>query len=193
MARPTDSGLETRILDAAQALWIKGGTTALTIRAVAKVAGTTPPTVYQRFQSRQGILRGLLLRVRNELMHLLQQATSPEDMCERYLQYALHHAHEYELFFAHSYEIFHKQHRKGSFQEDYPGRELARRKLAEFLGGSPHDYTGLHLALWSVLHGTSMLLISETVHGTHAEELQRSCRATVRLILKDVAKLAMPE
>ena len=37
------------------------------MRAVAKAAGTTTPTVYERFRDRQDILRGLRLRTRREL------------------------------------------------------------------------------------------------------------------------------
>jgi AcrR family transcriptional regulator len=193
MPRHAEPGLEDRILDAAQKLWIKGGAKALTMRAVARAAATTTPTVYQRFQNRQDILRGLLLRIRQEIIEELEQASSPVDLCRRYLQFGLAHPQEYELFFAHGYEIFHQaQRRARSFQDAYPGRELARRKLAEWLGGSPEHHTQLHLALWGVLHGTVMLLNSKTVHGSHAGELRRSCAATVKLILSNASGVARP-
>jgi len=41
MPRQPDPGLEDRILNAAQRLWKKGGETALTMRAVARLAGTS--------------------------------------------------------------------------------------------------------------------------------------------------------
>lgn len=190
MARLADPGLEQRILDAAQKLWIMGGTDALTMRAVAATAGTTTPTLYQRFKDRQDILRGLLLRIREEVMQGLEAAGSPEEMCQRYLQYGLTHPHEYELFFAHSYEIFSEtQRRARSYEEGYPGRELVRRKLAEFLGGVPDDYTQLHLVLWATLHGTIMLLNSKTIHGTHVRQMRESCVAVVNLILRDARKV----
>jgi hypothetical protein len=74
-----------------------------------------------------------------------------------------------------------------SFQAGYPGRELTMRRLAEFLGGSPEDHTELHLALWATMHGTIMLLNSGTVHGLHTRELRQSCRAAVKLILRERA------
>jgi AcrR family transcriptional regulator len=189
MPRLADPALEQRILDAAQKLWIQGGAKALTMRAVASAAGTTTPTVYERFQNRQAILRGLMLRIRDGVLELLQQANSPEQMCEKYLHWGLHHPHEYDLFFAHSYDVFGPAQRGAKlFQDGYPGRELARRRLAEFLGGSAADYTELHLALWAALHGTIMLLNSKTVHGSHVRELKQSCRDTVRLILREHAR-----
>src|SRR5580704_7186426 len=47
--------LEGKILDAAQKLWKKGGEKALTMRAVAKAAGTNTPSVYRRFRDRNDI------------------------------------------------------------------------------------------------------------------------------------------
>ena len=50
MPRPPDPDLEERILKAARKLWKKGGENALTMRAVAKAAGTkNTPAVYRRF------------------------------------------------------------------------------------------------------------------------------------------------
>jgi AcrR family transcriptional regulator len=188
MPRHADPDLERRILDAAQQLWVQGGDKALTMRAVASAAATTTPTVYERFQNRQDILRGLLLRTQTGVLRILEQATSAEDMCERYLQWGLRHPHEYELFFTHSYDIFGPTKRSAKrVQDAYPGRELARKRLAEFLGGAAANYTELHLALWATLHGAIMLLNSETVHGAHARELKQSCRAAIKLILRERA------
>lgn len=188
MPRAANPDLERRILDAAQQLWVQGGEKSLTMRAVARAAGTTTPTVYQRFQNRRDILRGVILRIRDGVIQMLDQASSPEEMCEQYLQWGLHHPHEYDLFFTHSYEILGAVQRSAkSFHEAYPGRELVRKKLAEALGGSPEDHTELHLALWATLHGAIMLLNSKTVHGTHVRELRKSCLAAVKLILRDRA------
>jgi AcrR family transcriptional regulator len=186
MPRAADPNLEGRILDAAQKLWVQSGARALTMRAVASVARTTTPTVYERFRNRQAILQGLMLRIRDGVLRMFDQANSPEEMCARYLHWGLHHPHEYELFFTHSYEVFGPKQRNGKlFHDAYPGRALARKKLAELLGGSPEEYTELHLALWATLHGAIMLLNSSTVHGAHVRELKQSCLAAVKLILRE--------
>ena len=60
MPRHSDPELEGRILNAARKLWHKGGETALSMRAVAKAAGTNTPAVYRRFRTREQILRALV-------------------------------------------------------------------------------------------------------------------------------------
>ena len=106
MPRRADPKLEGKILDAAQKLWKKGGEKALTMRTVARAAGTNTPAVYRRFRDRDDILRGLLQRIRWEIAAQMEGISSPEEGCERYLDYALSHPREYELFFQKEYELF---------------------------------------------------------------------------------------
>ena len=74
MPRLPDPELEQRILDAASRLWARGGEKALTMRAVAKAAGTTTPTVYERYRDRDDILRSLRQQTRAELFIALSRA-----------------------------------------------------------------------------------------------------------------------
>ncbi len=55
MPPKADKQLQERILKAAQRLWKTRGEHGLTLRAVAREAGTTTPTVYKRFRSKQAI------------------------------------------------------------------------------------------------------------------------------------------
>src|SRR5271154_3074006 len=105
MARPPDPDLENRILDAAQRLWKKGVGKAVTMRAVARAAGTNTPAVYRRFRSREDILRALWQQTRREIFQQLEPCPSVEAACERYLDFALRHPHEYELYYLHEYEL----------------------------------------------------------------------------------------
>ena len=73
MPRHPDPDLEQRILGAASRLWARGGEKALTMRAVAKAAGTTTPTVYERYRDRDDILRALRLQTRSELFAALSR------------------------------------------------------------------------------------------------------------------------
>ena len=93
MPRRPNPDLENEILDAAQKLWKKGGEKGLTMRAVARAAGTNTPAMYRRFRDRDDVLRGILDRIRREMAVLLEGASSPEEGCERYLDYALSHPH----------------------------------------------------------------------------------------------------
>ncbi len=56
MPRQPDPQLETRILRAAQKLFLRGGEKGLSMRALAKAAHTSTPAVYRRYKSRKQIL-----------------------------------------------------------------------------------------------------------------------------------------
>src|SRR5271170_3066462 len=105
MPRQPDPDLQERILNAAQKLWKKGAEKTLTMRAVAKAARTNTPAVYRRFRNREDILRALLRRIQQDVSDVLRPCRSPEEVCERYLEYAVSHTHEYELFFTHAYRL----------------------------------------------------------------------------------------
>lgn len=186
MPRRPDPDLEGRILEAAQKLWKKGGEKGLTMRAVARAAGTNTPSVYRRFRDRDDILRALLQRIRLELAAALEGATSPEEGCERYLDYALNHRHEYELFYQHEYELFRSAHssRAGIKRVGQPARDAMRRKLAEKLGGSPSDHERLLTALWMVAHGAAMLLIAKTILPQDVAEARVVFTASVAALVQ---------
>jgi AcrR family transcriptional regulator len=189
MARPPDPDLEDRILDAARRLWKKGVGKAVTMRAVAQAAGTNTPAVYRRFRRREDILRALWLQTRQEIYRHLEPSRSVEEACDRYLDFALSHPYEYELYYLHEYELFTVEKPAPAMSEKQPARqkrpseELMKAKLAAELGGSPDEYTRLSLAMWAVLHGTVMLLISKTIPPQHASEMRAVCRTSVKMLL----------
>ncbi|HLW86500.1 MAG TPA: TetR/AcrR family transcriptional regulator [Candidatus Sulfotelmatobacter sp.] len=164
MPRQPDPDLEGRILNAAGKLWAKGGEGALTMRAVAKAAGTNTPALYRRFKDRKDILRALLQRTRAEITALAEASLTPEEVCERYVEYGLSHPHLYELFYQHEYELFHPSRAgRPPSRETRPALDAVRRKLAERLGGAPEDHTRVALALWMLAHGMAMLAIGKSL------------------------------
>jgi AcrR family transcriptional regulator len=196
MARNPDPDLEDRIVNAARQLWKKGAGKALTMRAVARAARTNTPAVYRRFPHRDDILRALLLRIRQEIFRQLEVAPSVEEACERYINYALSHPHEYQLYYLHEYELlFSGRLARGVtlnhvFKEKRPAVEMMKGKLAAQLGGSPDDYVRTTLAVWALLHGTVMLLIAKTIRPEHAEEMRATCRSSVETLLRDARRVA---
>jgi AcrR family transcriptional regulator len=185
--RRPNPDLEERILKAARKLWKKGGENALTMRAVAEAAGTNTPAVYRRFRDREAILRALLQSIRLEFAAVLRAAASPEDACERYLNYGLSHPHEYELFYQHEYELFYSAHsiRTGAKNTvGRPARDTMRQKLAEKFGGAPEDYVRLTTSLWMLCHGAAMLIIAKTILPQDAEEARTIFTASVAALLK---------
>ena len=184
MPRHPDPLLEERILKAAHALWKRGGDEALTMRAVAKAAGTNTPAVYRRFKDREDLLRGLLLRTVNQIRQYFVEGRTVEAIAEAYLEYALRLPHEYELFYdyAHLLSPSKGPGRPRPIRETRPNFALTEQALAERLGGRPEDHTQPALALWATLHGTATLLLSKGIEG-HEEELRRACRAAVKALL----------
>ena len=191
MSRQPDPDLEDRILKAARRLWTKGAGKALTMRAVARAARTNTPAVYRRFPHREDILRALLERTRQEIFQQLKAGRTVEEACERYVDFALSHPHEYELYYTHEYDlIFSAKRARGItlnqvFKENRPAVELMKGKLAVQLGGSPDGYARLTLAVWALLHGTVMLLIAKTVHPEHAPEMRSVCRESLQTLLRE--------
>ena len=187
MPRPPNPDLEERILKAARKLWKEGGESGLTMRAVAEAAGTNTPAVYRRFRDREDILRALLQRIRLEFAAVLKAALSPEDACERYLDYALSHPHEYELFYRYEYELFYSASsvRAGARNDvGRPARDAMKQKLAENFGGVPKDYVRLTTSLWMLAHGAAMLMIAKTILPKNVEKSRAIFTASVAALLE---------
>jgi hypothetical protein len=93
------------------------------------------------------------------------------------------------LFFAHQDELFHdiRRRRLPVSDEPRPGVELAKAKLALWMGGNARDYAELHLALWSLSHGAAMLLISKTARDGLATQVRHAASAAASVLLKELA------
>lgn len=191
MPRRPDPDLEARILNAAQRLWRKGAQDTLTMRAVAEAAGTNTPAVYRRFRNREDILRALLRRVQTDVVAIMEPCRSPEEACQKYLDYALNHAHEYELFFEYAHELPNLAKVDGApLRESRPTMKLMEDKLAMRLGGEPSDHTRLSLALWTTTHGTAMVLISQAIPAHLVAELRSAFRAAIETLIANSASLS---
>ena len=181
MPRQADPELEQRILDAACRLWSRGGEKALTMRGVAKAAGTTTPTVYERYHDRDDILRALRIQTRVELFSALTRTRSLTQACQRYLEYALEHPHAYEV-------LFDGFAQPPSLQEPWPSFNLMRSRLAQRLGGGPRKHTRLMLSLWSLMHGTAMLMIRGGVSGALRTQMIHACLDALEAVVGEAKR-----
>ncbi len=181
MPRQADPQLEQRILDAACRLWDRGGEKALTMRAVAKAAGTTTPTVYERYRDREDILRALRLQTRDELFSALRRTRTLRQACERELEFAVEHRHSYAV-------LFDGVGQPPSLHEPWPSFNLFRERLANRLGGTPRQHTRLMLALWSLMHGTAMLIIRGRFEGMLRRQMMYACLDACEAIVADAAR-----
>lgn len=172
MPRHPDPELEQRILGAASRLWARGGEKSLTMRAVAKAAGTTTPTVYERYRDREDILRALRLKTRRELFAGLKRTKTLSDAIQTYLRFALENSHFYEV-------LFDGVGRPPSLYEPWPSFNLMRERLSELLDGPPSRHNRLMLAIWSLMHGTAMLIIRGGFEGPLRTQAIHACVDTV--------------
>lgn len=190
MPRKPDPDLEERVLKAADLLWRRGGEKALTMRAVARIAGTNTPAVYRRFKDRKDLLRGVLLRIAGRIRAHFEVEADIERMAEAYVDYAVALPNQYELFYEYSGKLSPRKGRGKArpIRESRPNFALTEKLLAQRLGGSAEDHTQLALAIWALLHGTSMLLVLKSIPGGHEEELRRACRSAVKALLDGAGK-----
>lgn len=151
MPRHIDPEVEGRILDAARKLWRKGGEKALSMRAVAKAAGTNTPAVYRRFRGREEILRAVVRSYQQELFGVLQPCRSLQEVAQRYLDYALRRPREYRLMMSGLLARLSKTR---------PSLDYVVNQSSEWLGGRPGDHRALVYAIASLADGTAMFTIT---------------------------------
>ncbi len=181
MPRHPDPDLEQRILAAASRLWARGGEKAFTMRAVAKAAGTTTPTVYERYRDRDDILRALRMQTRSELFAALSRTRTLRDAFQAQLDFALEHSHAYEV-------LFDGVAKPPSLHEPWPSFNLMRERLAQRLGGTPRQNTRLMLAVWSLMHGTAMLIIRGGFEGMLRTQTIHACLDAFDSIIDSAAR-----
>jgi len=156
------------------------------MRAVAKTAGTTTPTVYERYRDREDILRALRLRTRAELFMTLSRTQTLGDACEGYLRFAVEHPHEYEV-------LFDAVARPPSLYEPWPSFNLFRQRLANRLGGTARQHTRLMLSIWSMLHGAAMLIVRGGFEGTLRLQTMHSCIDSIEALVKSAERSRIKE
>ena len=176
MPRQPDPELEQRILNAASRLWARGGEKALTMRAVAHAAGTTTPTVYERYRDRDDILSALRIKTRYELFAALSETRTLREAFERQVQFALENSYAYTM-------LFDGVGKPPSLYEPWPSFNLVRDRVTKFLGGSPRQHNRLMLALWSLMHGTAMLIIRGQFEDMLRTQTIHACLDTFDAIL----------
>ncbi|MFY9909550.1 MAG: TetR/AcrR family transcriptional regulator [Candidatus Sulfotelmatobacter sp.] len=177
MPRQPDPQVEQRILDAACRLWSRGGEKTLTMRGIAKAAGTTTPTVYERYQDREDILRAVRMQTRAELLAAVSPTRSMAQACKKYLEFAMEHTHAYEVLFDGFAE-------PPSLHEPWPTFNLMRLRVTQRLGGPPRRHTRLMLSLWSLMHGTAMLMIRGGVSEPLRAQMIHACLDAVEAVMR---------
>lgn len=152
MPRVADKHLEERITKAARELWRVRGAKGVTLRSVARAAGTTTTTVYKRFRNKEALLLALAEAVQARLTAETTSATTIEGSYRKFLDFAERHPHEYGLLWGPAWtELFEPGRPR-------PIKAWLLEKFAARFGGQPKDYVSAYYALFLMVHGTANLL-----------------------------------
>jgi len=175
MPRVADKHLQDRILVAAQRLWRARGGKGLTLRAVAREAGTTTTTVYKRFPNKEALLHALAERIHQQLIARITSAASLEEGNQRHLNFAENHPEEYKLLFGEAWTSVFAPGRAR------PLRDWFLSQFAARFGGEPRDYALAHFALFLATHGAASLL-TEAEGQARASAREISNKICARMI-----------
>ncbi len=176
MSRTPNGELRDRILDVALTLLRLHGEDGVTLRAVAKAAGTTTPTVYNRFRDKGELLVALALRQRDRYVERQSGAKSLEAAAAIYLDWASRNPHEYGLIYGLSwFQVF-------SPETGRPGLRWAQEQFAARYGGYPQEYEEVVTSLWLLLHGAASLLSQNPTHPL-AKYVREQCLLSCNRII----------
>ena len=177
MPRHADPTLPSRIVDAAHALWRKGGEAAVTIRDVARRARTTTPSVYAHFADRAAILRGVRMLARHHFEAAMAKSTGLLDGCARLLAFAEEHPRDYELLFGYGYRERVESGVQAAEFADFEGR------IRE-VGVREQDVRPTAQAIASLVHGTAMFRLALQRPDPSWSEFRKACLDACALLLE---------
>ena len=176
MPRPPDAELEERIVAAAIRLLDRGGDRAITLRAVAKEAGTTTPTIYQRFRNREVLMKRLIDQITEETMVMFESTRSIEAMFRAFLDDSRAHPTRMNL----TVQTFGARYVSG---ERMPAFELLQTRIEVEVGIRGRECEDLALAIASLAFGTAQGMIAAGKDSRHAAQFQRTALEALRMLL----------
>lgn len=151
MPPKVDVQTEGRILKAAERLLRARGEPGLTLRAIAREAGTTTPTVYKRFRNKRALRLALSEKFAAQAIAEFISAPTLEEAFRRYVRFSEKHPNQYRLLWDSWTEVLHPDNPR-------PMRAWVLSQLVQRFGGAPEDYLLLFFGLLLLSHGAAMLL-----------------------------------
>lgn len=175
MPRKPDPQLEQAIVDAGLRLLDRQGISAVTMREVAKAAGTTTPTLYERFKDREALLDSITNFHRDRLVATLEPDDSLEEAGRKFLAYCRRNPNSVLL-------LLQRIAKNLKAKKQGPVYELVRSNLVKIDGLTAKEAEDLTLATSSLIFGTA-LLISNLGPGPAATELERAMLKLMRRLV----------
>jgi AcrR family transcriptional regulator len=181
MPRAPDPEVETRIIEAALRLLDRGGEEAITLRSVAKEAGTTTPTIYERFSDREALMRRLIDHATHEVVSVLEPKSSIEGIFSEYLRFNCARPARFNLMI----ETFATRLGAG---EEMPALNLLKARITSQTGLKGRGCEDLSLAIASLAFGTARGMIAAGNDTRHARDLRRASMSALKMLLAAFAK-----
>jgi AcrR family transcriptional regulator len=175
MPRKADPKLEKTIVTAATRLLDRQGIDAITMREVAKAAGTTTPTLYERFRDRDALLIGVLDRIAYDMFDRMQSTRTVEALCEVFLEYCVHFPNRLDLLHRIWPQTIPTDRKR-------PTYDLAVSRLQSEHGHSIKKANEIASALIAVLMGTAILMIGAGPDTAFAANSRRTGLKAIKAI-----------
>lgn len=178
MPRAADRNIEKRILAAARRLCHLRGVHGLTLRAVARAAGTTTPTVYKRFRNKAALQNAVATEIRQEMLEFVFAAPSVEQIYRRYLQSIEENFEDFEVLHGTQAQLL-------APESGRPGKTRFLAELARRFGGNPEEYDLAFYALFLLCQGAANFLGAGSSPDMRVE-IREQCIAVCDLLIQHI-------
>ncbi len=155
----------------------RSGEDAITMRAVAREAGTTTPTLYERFRDRDALLQRVAQRGTEELFLRVQSFGSVKEIASEYLRFSCAHPLRFNL----SVEVFSARFVTG---QPRPVFDLLKSRLSKETGVTGSKCEDLALAVAALFLGTARGMVAVGSDTRHGNELRRAAMSALQLLMK---------
>ncbi|MBT8149442.1 MAG: TetR/AcrR family transcriptional regulator [Pseudomonadales bacterium] len=183
------------ILDAASALFLRGGAQALSVRAIASQAGVSTIGIYSHFDGKQGVLDALYIEGFELVSAALEVPGAQQDPVRALLKAARNYMQLAEQNRAHYRLIF------GDSEGDYTPSEQARRvgaqafdRLTEAVAlalpkaKNKKQQQAAALQIWSLLHGSVSLRHHDVSQLVDMKQFQAQVLAALEILIAGLAR-----
>jgi AcrR family transcriptional regulator len=171
-----DPELEQRITTAAVRLLDERGLEAVTMRSVAAAAGTTTPTLYQRFDDRDALLRVMVDLLMGEILAAVRPARSVEGMVKAFMMSCRRHPRRFDLMV----DTFGT---RLATAEPTPVFDMLQELLTKEIGIRGREREDLALAIASLAIGTVRGMTAAGSNPRRGTDLRRVALSALRMLL----------
>jgi AcrR family transcriptional regulator len=190
-SRTPSADVERELVAAAEAVLVRDGPGAVTVRAVAAEAGIAPMSVYNRFGDKEGLIHALLIIGFDRLRAAVEsgaEATTPDaDMLTRlyacglsYREFALANPHFYAIMFE---DAIPHEHDSPEVQAHAEAAFGALVRMVELTAAADQivapDPTESAQQIWSAVHGAVALELKDLVLTRDPAATYRGCLGTI--------------